>query len=102
RWGPPPPGRGRARAVHAAAGERRADDLDVEAPAGDLDGVGLLDSLVLVLSGRWPTHPLLQRERLEPALVLEQVAAGLAVGPLLGLQQRDVEGDQGLEPLDLV
>ena len=41
-------------------------------------------------------------ERLQPLLVLEQVPAGLAPGPLLGREQRLVERDQRLQALDLV
>jgi len=43
-----------------------------------------------------------ERELLEPGLVLDEVAAGLAPGPLLGGEHRLVERDERLQPLDLV
>ena len=60
--------------------------------------------------GRAPRSPapsssallgLRERELLEPLAVLDQVAAGLALGPLLGGHDRLVERDQGLDALDL-
>ena len=85
---PPPPARSRRlgalrRRAPAPFGRRHrlrrsgADHLDVELAARDLDGVGALDLLLLVvLGGR---GRLVERELLEPLLVLDQVAAGLAV-----------------------
>ena len=84
----------------AAARDGRADDADVELAPGDLDGVGLLDALVLVvarLRGRR-----VEGERFEPVAVLQQVAARLALRPLLGGQQRAMKRDERLETLDLV
>ena len=96
-----PRGRGRAAAAATAPpANGGADDLDVEAPAGDLDGVVLLDRLGASSSAG--ARACGEGERLQPRLVLEQVAAGLALGPLLGRQQRLVERDQRLEALDLV
>ena len=93
----------RARAVERRrrGGAGRADDGHVEAPAGDLDGVGLLDRLGLVAGLDLHAGPA-GRGRLEPRLVLDEVAAGLGVVPLARAQQRVVERDQGLQALDLV
>src|SRR6185437_1497446 len=83
-----------------AARERRPDDTYVEALARHLDRVGLLDRLLLILAGRRRRR--LEGERLQPLLVLQQVPTRLALGPLLGGEQRPVERDQGLQALDLV
>src|SRR5439155_18247244 len=96
----PPCGRRGARGGRdGAVGDGRADDAHVEALARYLDGVGLLDLLLLAFGG---SGRLLEGERLEPLAVLEQVARGLGLAPLLGGQQRPVEGDERLEALDLV
>src|SRR6185436_7555731 len=90
---------GRTRGDDRAADRRRPDHLDVEATAGDLDDVALLDSLLLVVARRLGSG---ERQLLQPRLVLDEVAAGLRVAPLLGREQGLVERDEGLELLDLV
>src|SRR5207302_4636445 len=85
------------------AGERRAHHAHVEAAPRDLDGVCLLDLVALALAlVRRRRGGRLEREGLQPLLVLEQVPAGLALRPLLARQQRAMERDQRLQPLDLV
>src|SRR5689334_9971882 len=92
---------GRGRAIRGHAHGRRADHLHVELAARDLDGVGALDLLLLVLVlGRRIGLRLL--ELLEPLLVLDEVAPGLALLPLLGAEEADVERDQRLDALELV
>ena len=82
-------------------GDGLADHLDVEELAGDLDLVVAGDRLRALL-GRGRRGGLIGGGRLEPLPVLHQVAAGLAVGPLLGGEDRLVEGDQRGQAADLV
>src|SRR3954464_12768634 len=101
--GPPAGRRGDGRRSRAVDARRRrgADDLDLEAAPRDLDRVVARDRLAVLgragarLGGR-------EGEPLEPGGVLDEVAARLAAGPLLGRQQGTVERDQRLEALDLV
>ena len=74
-------------------------DLDLEALAGDLDGVLLLELRRLSVSG---LLDLRERERLEPGAVLDQVTARLRIRPLRALQDRLVERQQRLQPTDLI
>ena len=91
---------GRSRGRGAVAHRRGADDLDVEALARDLDRVGLLHRRS---SSSAPAGSALgNASSFSHSRSSIEVAAGLAVGPLVGGQQRLVEGDQGLEPVDLV
>ena len=96
---PPPPAAlafrrfAAARGGSRGAGDGLADHLDVEELARDLDLVVAGDDLGALLRGL-RRGDRLGRGRLQPVGVLHQVAAGLAVGPLLGAQDRLVEGDQ--------
>ena len=100
RAGRPRAGRRRPLRSGAAAGrERRADDAHVEALAGDLDGVALLDLLrpLLVLGRR--RRP--ARRRASSATRLSS-SRSLQVSPLAHCsrrQQRPVERDQRLQAL---
>src|SRR5258708_6015487 len=79
---PPPP-----------AAEGLADPLDLEQLPGHLDGVLALDLLrrIVIAVVR---RGLRRRQPLQPLAVLDQVAAGLGVRPLLAREQRLVERDQ--------
>src|SRR6266540_155298 len=80
--------------------ERLADNGHVEAASRYLHRVLARDLLRLVLADRLVRR--WEGELLQPVLVLDQVAAGLAVRPLLRGEQRLVERDQGLESADFV
>src|SRR4051794_6425179 len=93
-----------ARAVGGGPGRGGRDGLaahlHVEALPAHLDLVReLLDRLAVVVLGG---HGLRERELLQPVPVLDQVAAGLRVRPLVRGHDRLVERDEGLEVLDHV
>ena len=93
------PARGGGRGGGSVAGWGWSDDGDVEAPAGDLDGVGLLDRFASLRRRRGRRTG---SGRGEPRGVFDQIAAGLAVGPLARGEQRLVKRDQRLDPVDVV
>ena len=86
----------------ARGGSRGADDLDGVQAAVDLDRVRALQRLLVLIVVRGRRGGRLRRQGLQPLAVLGEVAAGLAVGPLLGRQDRLVEGDQRRQRLDPV